>query len=458
MSQLNAFLSGRSIAAAVISVIFMILIYFIGFHTPRIAFEQFFLLYLAAFALFYMLWLNRQQWDFKMFLAVAIIVRLILLFSVPELSNDFYRFIWDGEMITRGINPYAHLPNELISQGPIYTDQYMRVLYHGMGELSQEHYSCYPVFNQLLFYIPATLFDSVQYNVIGLKVIVILADIGVIFIGKRLLKLVNLPEHNIWLYALNPFIILEFAGNVHFEGVMIFFLLLGIYYILIDKFIFGGIFFGLAIQIKLIPLMLIPFVFKYMKWKRSLGYTATVALVVLLLGQLMLNPKFFENFMVSIDLFTRSFEFNASIFYLIREYSFASVGYDEIAIYGPLLSKISIVGIVILAVVKAVKNELSIFSGMLFALMIYYSLATTVHPWYIAMILILSVFTRYKFGLIWSLLVMLSYSAYGNEPFKEDLLFITIEYSLLYLVMIYEIIRSTKKDDLGLQLKSFFSN
>lgn len=458
MSQSNSIFTGKSIVALLMSLAFLALIYFIGFRTPRTSFNQFILLYIAAFALFYMIWLNRQAWDFKMFLAIAIIARLILLFSVPELSNDFYRFIWDGELITRGVNPYAHLPNELISQGPFYTDQYMRLLYHGMGELSQEHYTCYPVFNQLLFYVPAAVFDSVQMNVIGLKLIVILADIGAIYIGRKLLQYLKLSEHQIWLYALNPFIILEFAGNVHFEGVMIFFLLLGIYYLLLDKFIFGGLFFGLAIHIKLIPIMLIPFVFKKLKWKRSIGFVATTALVVLLLGQLMLNPKFMENFMVSIDLYTKNFEFNASIFYLFRSYSFSTVGYDEIALYGPLLSKIAAVGIFLLAFLKGIKEDRAIFTGMMFALVIYYALATTVHPWYISMILILSIFTQYKFGLVWSLLIMLSYSAYGNDTFNENLLFITIEYSLLYLIMIYEIFRLTSRKDFALQIKSFFSN
>jgi hypothetical protein len=458
MSKITSFFNGKSILAVGLSIVFMLVIYMIGFQTPRTSFNQFILLYIAGFTTFSILWLNRQNWDFKTFLALAIIVRLLLLFAVPELSNDFFRFIWDGELITRGINPYAHLPNELISQGPFYTDQYMRVLYHGMGELSQEHYSCYPVFNQILFYLPASMFDSVQYNVIGLKVIIILADIGAIYIGRKILKLLALPEHKIWLYALNPFIILEFSANLHFEGVMIFFMLLGIYYALIDRFILGGIFFALAIHIKLIPLLLIPFLYKQLKWKRSLGFTAMVGVVVLLLGQLMLTPTFFNNFMVSIDLYTKNFEFNASIFYLLREYSFATVGYDEIATFGPLLSKVALVGIVLLAVFKSVNNKVSVFSGMMFALVIYYGFATTVHPWYISMILVLSIFTKYKFGLIWSLLVMLSYVAYANPAFEESMLLIAVEYSLLSLVLIFEIVKYTSKKDIGLQIKSFFTN
>ena len=350
-----------NILAIVLCLVICVLTYLIGYETPRENFNQFIFLYILSFGVFYFLWLNKQEWKFWHFLILAIAVRLLLLFAVPELSNDFYRFIWDGELITRGVNPYAHTPNDLISQGPFYNEQYMRILFHGMGELSADHYSCYPVFNQLLFYLPASMSDSIETNVIVLKLIIILADIGAIFIGVKILELLNKSKHLIWLYALNPFIIFEFTGNLHFEGVMIFFMLLGIYYVLLDKWLFGALFFGIAIHVKLIPLLLIPFLFKKMKWRRSIGFTALTLAVVLMLGALMLTPALFKNFMTSIDLYLTNFEFNGSIFYLTREYSFASKGYDDIAYYGPLLSKIAIVCIGLLAVLKSFKNDQSIF-------------------------------------------------------------------------------------------------
>ena len=67
--------------------------------------------------------------------------------------------------------------------------------------------------------------------------------------------LLKKEEHLIWLYALNPFIILEFSGNVHFEGVMIFFILLALYYLLKNQWIASAAFLGVAVQVKLIPLI-----------------------------------------------------------------------------------------------------------------------------------------------------------------------------------------------------------
>ena len=443
------------IFAIIMSTLFLLSIYWIGYELPRENFEGLMLTYLSGFAFFYMLYLNRQQWKFHHFLIIAVAARLILLFAVPELSNDFYRFIWDGELMTRGVNPYAHTPNDLISQAPFYNDQYMRILFHGMGELSQANYSCYPVVNQLFFLIPTAIFESIQANVIAFKVIIILADIGIILIGKRLLVKLGKSPQLIWLFALNPFIILEFTGNLHFEGVMIFFLLLGLHYILKENWLLAGLFFAIAIQVKLIPLILIPFVFKKLQLRQSIGFTAMTALIVLLIGSLLLNEQLFQNFWVTIQLYTQSFEFNASLFYMMREISFARVGYDEIATFGPLFSYIAMVGIILLAIFKRYKNPASIFTGMLFALTIYYAFATVVHPWYISMLLILSIFTNYKFTLVWSLLVMLSYAAYSNPQFEENLWLVGFEYLMVFAIMFYEIWKNTDKSDFGIQLNRF---
>ena len=443
--------------AAIVGAVYLLLIYFIGYQTPRESFNQFIALYLAAFLAFYVLWLNRQEWNFKTFLVFAVMLRLLLLLAVPELSNDFYRFIWDGELMTKGVSPYAHVPNDLVSQDMFYSSQYMKMLWRGMGDLSQANYSCYPVFNQFLFAIPAGLFESIQGNVISLKVIMILGDLGAIYFGKKILDHLQKPTHLIWLYALNPFVILEFTGNLHFEGVMICFILGAIFYVLKNKWVPAALFFALAIQVKLIPLILLPFLFKKLKWRKSLGFSALTAFVVLGLGMLMINAQFYANINSSLDLYFKSFEFNASIFNLIREYRLMTLGYDNVALDGPLLAKIGFVIILLLAVLRAVRDDQQLFAGFMFAFVTYYLFATTVHPWYISLVLVFSIFTKYKLGLVWSMVVMLSYYAYSNPDFHENYVLIGIEYVLVVVVLLVEVIKNTKKVNFGVQLKEFFS-
>ena len=45
--------------------------------------------------------------------------RLVLFFAYPWLSEDFYRFIWDGFVIGENINPYEYTPSELINNEEI---------------------------------------------------------------------------------------------------------------------------------------------------------------------------------------------------------------------------------------------------------------------------------------------------------------------------------------------------
>ena len=153
-----------------------------------------------------------------------------------------------------------------------------------------------------------------------------------------------------------------------------------------------------------------------------------------------------------------SFEFNAGLFSLIKEIGIAVNGWDPVEYVGPILRNLGILSIILLAVFKKHTTDKDIIKGMLFAFVIYYSFATTVHPWYISLVLILSIFTKYKFGLVWSILVMFSYYAYSNEAFKENTTFLILEYSVLYFVLFVEIFKYTKRDNFGIQFKDFFSS
>jgi alpha-1,6-mannosyltransferase len=85
---------------------------------------------------------------------------------------------------------------------------------------------------------------------------------------------------------------------------------------------------------------------------------------------------------------------------------------------------------------------------MLFGISIYFLLATTVHPWYICTPLILSVFTRYKFPIVWSAAVILSYSAYGLNDFSENLWLVALEYTVVIGFAVWEIFQRTTEPKL----------
>jgi hypothetical protein len=85
---------------------------------------------------------------------------------------------------------------------------------------------------------------------------------------------------------------------------------------------------------------------------------------------------------------------------------------------------------------RAKAEKLPLF--MLFAICIYYLFSTTVHPWYLGVPLLLSVFTRYRFMQVWSFTVLLSYWGYSQMVYQEQLSLMALEYGVVLLYFLAE--------------------
>lgn len=416
-----------------------------GYFTEREQFYQFIGFYSVAFIAFILFYnAQKEKISFSSILSLSVVLRLLLLFSIPDLSNDFYRFIWDGRLINLGFNPYLSLPNEFIN-----TDNFLLLgkdaneLYSGQGNLSIGNYTCYPPINQFFFYIAAFISpQSIFGSIIILRIFMILADVGTIFIGRKILRKLNLPVSNIILFALNPLIILELTGNLHFEGITIFFLMLAIYSLFNAKIIKSAVWIAFSISVKLIPLIFIPLFLKKLGQLNLIRYLIYSGVVSILLFLPFLSSGLIDNFMSSIDLYFRKFEFNASFYYIIRWIGFELKGWNIIQKVGPILGLAIFIIVLLFAIIPKNQNPQRLMVSMLFTITIYYLLSTTVHPWYIAIPLVISVFTQYRFVVVWSLVVMLSYSAYGNEVFQENYWLIFIEYSVVFNFLIFELYKS----------------
>ena len=427
------------------SVLVLIPVLIIAYFLTRETFLPFITLYGLAFAGFVMLYQQASLDDnIRFYVRLSWVIRILLLFAVPGLSNDFYRFIWDGRMSFLGLNPYMVLPADFFEQGTLQqVGKDAQELYAGMGSLSPHNYTCYPPLNQLFFFLPAALFpQNIIMHMILLRVIIMGADFGVIFWGRKILRKMHLPESRILLYALNPFILLELTANLHFEGVMIFFLLLAFWFLLQQKNYRSALFFALSVSIKLIPLLLLPLLLKRLGQKEMLKYGVLVLLISLFLFIPFLSPGFIGNFMSGIDLYFRKFEFNASIFYIIRWVGFQTYGWNIIQKAGPVLGLVVFAFVLIMAVLRKNQYLPQLFVSMIFALTGYYLLSTTIHPWYLAFPLLLSIFTPYRFIVVWTAMVMLSYLAYSLPVFHEKTWVLGLEYGVVLGFMLGELLPS----------------
>jgi len=401
-------------------------------------------LYTALFILFYFL-LRTVKNNFKFLVIIAFLFRLIFLLSIPNLSQDFYRFIWDGRLILQGISPYSYTPDFLISSLDFTLSQ-GNELHSKMGALSANHYSNYTPLNQIYFIIAGLISGkSILGSVIILRVFIIIADFGTLFFGQKLLKKLNIPVHNIFWYILNPFIIIELTGNLHFEGIMIFFLVWSLWLLHQGKWMKSALMMALSVSMKLLPLLFLPLLYKYLGFKKSLFYSSIVGIFSISLFAPFYSSQFFLNYSETISLYFQKFEFNASIYYVIREISFVFRGFNEIAIIGKIMPLIVFLIILILAFKGKNKSTVQVISTMLIGISIYFFLSTTVHPWYLATLVLLSVFTNYKFPIVWSFVIVLSYLAYSNNAFLEKNWVIVLEYSIVYGVFLWEVFTNKNK-------------
>ena len=417
-------------------------------------------LYTVLFILFYII-IRVFKHNIKTLTYLAFIFRAIFIFATPNLSQDFYRFIWDGRIILEGINPYLYTVTSFINHGEFPVNQ-AQELYNGMGLLNASHFSNYPPVNQLCFVI-ANLFSS--KNILGaaivMRILIISADFGTLYFGKKLLTQLNLPIYSIFWYILNPFIIIELTGNLHFEGVMIFFLIWSLYLLHLNKWQWAAVIFALSVSVKLIPLIFLPLFFnwfliktpihknKLKKWipkrkdtiKLALFYLIIIGITLLLFTPFFASG-FINNYSETVALWFTNFQFNASLFSIAKAIGYSFRGRNEIVIIGKITTLIVFLFVLIIAFYKKQKNTTQLITSMLLVLSFYFFTATTVHPWYVATLLMLSVFTKYKFPLIWSFVIILSYLAYINinkADKSENLLIIAIEYTVVYSVFIWEV-------------------
>ena len=366
----------------------------------------------------------------RYWIGLGIALRLLLVFAFPQLSDDVYRFIWDGRLVAAGHNPFAHLPAYYLEPGQG-VEGLGQALFNRLN--SPDYHTIYPPVAQGVFTLAAWISPTSWYGAaVVMKVTLFLAELGSALLLYRLLLTFRLPTRRLLYYWLNPLILVEIVGNLHFEGVMVCFLLWSLYLLTRSNYAGAAGAISLAIASKLLPLMLLPFLLKRLWGRPFWTFFGGVGVVTgLLFVPLLLGSGFLEGFGGSLDLYFRKFEFNASVYYLLRAYGFYDVGYNQIARFGPLLARVAAGVILIVALADDRTDWRSLPGRWLAAFVIYLLCATTVHPWYLAVPIVLCVFTPWRFPLLWSFLIMLTYTSYVTDPYRENLLLVGVEYGLV---------------------------
>jgi len=425
---------------------------YIGYFTARSEFYALILILAFTFTATYFI-IQKSQFSFRQLLLLALVYRLVLLFTVPNLSQDFYRFYWDGQLLLEGLNPYLNTVNHYFSENLQRHIAQAELLREGMGDLSAGNYSNYPPFSQFI-YAAATWLSpkSIPGFIIALRLILMGFDILFMALAKKLLTALQLNPKLLFWYSLNPLCIIEITGNLHLEGVMIALFITAIYALIKQKYALCGVVLSLSVGTKLLSLVALPLILVFI-WRNTESSKKYPQILGLCLGFLatlslqfwpFLDSTFLGNFSQSIGLWFGKFEFNASIYYIVRWLGYQVYGYNIIQTYGLIMPLLTLL-IFALFIYNTKPSIPSILKHFLWMLCIYFLLSTTVHPWYILFPLALGVFTNYKFPLVWSFVVFLSYYAYKSDGFSESGYILCLEYGVLLGVIIYDLLEEKLK-------------
>lgn len=374
----------------------------------------------------------------------GILLRVWFLFTPVFLSEDTFRFLWDGLLLSEGLSPYSELPVH-VSLG---LDQGLeKELLHKMN--SPKYYSVYPPILQILFLVPVFFLKrglSIFWAISIWKGILILFELGILYIFSKRKK--EEGSVNFLKYWLHPLVLWEGIGNGHPEPILFFFLFLGILSLEKGKVLKGFLFYSTSILTKILPLLALPFLFFY--WCRRSAIRKVFLFLCagfLVFGSALLwflssetGEKILEeHWRKGIGVYFTLFEFHGGLYYLLKNlirhtwYPYST---------GIVLAILSIFTICFYSfkVSKIETNNKTVFLLTVWIHLcgIYYLFSSTVHPWYFLPILAASVFTKMIWPLVASSIWILSYSTYSSFPFYDRDWVLVLEYCLVYGTFFFE--------------------
>ncbi|MBN3519957.1 hypothetical protein JYB62_08070 [Algoriphagus lutimaris] len=417
-------------------------IYFLS-EIPRDSFGLVLLVYSCCFAALLLIY---RSSNFKIHwlgvFTAGLFLRLLLFNSTPQWSEDYARFLWDGELIRIHQNPYLETPSDWIATHAQDSTSFLDSLFGLMN--SPNYYSVYPPSNQLLFFGASYLSkQNVSNGIIWLRMLLILSEVGVFILLWKLLR----GDSKLILYWLNPFVILELSGNLHFEGLVLLALLLSLWAFKKQQFFASGSFWSLAVGLKILPLMLLPSFLGIKTVRKSAGFWVGGIIVFGICFLPLVIDNSWKSLQTSLLLYQGKFEFNASVYYLLREVGFWIKGYNTIATLTKILSGITFLGIIYISWKKKTESMTQLAEMWVLIYLVYLLLQPIIHPWYIIPAFGLSLLTQMKSMVFWTFSAILSYHAYSQVDFIENPWILFLEYLIVGIGLAWDF----KKDNFNLK-------
>jgi alpha-1,6-mannosyltransferase len=203
-------------------------------------------------------------------LIFAVLFRLSLLFAPPYLSDDIYRYIWDGRVQAAGINPYRYAPTDPALEHLRDDKIYPRINHNYAPTI-------YPPAAEAIWFATTRVSESVTW----MKITMIAFEGIAIWALMQLLALIGLPRQRILLYSWHPLTVWEFAGSGHLDAIAIAFISIALLARYRKAQATAGLTLAGAALVKLFPAVLLPALYKRRDWKMPVVFALTIVLAYL---------------------------------------------------------------------------------------------------------------------------------------------------------------------------------
>jgi hypothetical protein len=384
--------------------IYLIFLGYVARTIDRTHIELVLVCFSVSFVLYFLIfsYINKKSSNLIFYLAIAL--RLVVLFVYPALSDDYFRFLWDGYLVSLGENPFAFTPLDWMHKHPN-LDQDITFIYEHLN--SKNYYSVYSILLQMIFTLPWVFgITKLIYQIALLQGILFLFELGSLWF----LKNAKLKPTIFWLYAGNPIIILESVSQIHPEAIICFLLIVMLYLIRKKAIIFSNIIFACIFQVKLNFLFLLPAFVVYTKSRNliSLGISVVVSILALSFSVFFNLSSQLKN---GLGLFFHSFRFHSlfeQVFYL---------GLNLFPAYQYLSGTLSMIVGALFYIYMILKFDLCEEVKILLGLLLILVVSPVLHSWYILPFFGLAIYTGYhvKLAVILSIFSALSYLLYGTQ-------------------------------------------
>jgi alpha-1,6-mannosyltransferase len=249
-------------------------------------------------------WLSLRTKDSRAFLLLglifAVIFRLSIIFAPPYLSDDIYRYIWDGRVQSAAINPYRYIPADE-SLAKLRDDK----IYPNINRRDYAR-TMYPPVAEVAFFLITRFSESVT----GMKAAMVAFEAIAVWAIIQLLASFGFARQRVLIYAWHPLVVWEFAGSGHLDAMAIAFIALALLARRKRSDTLTGFLLACATCVKLFPAVLFPTLYRRWSWKMPLAFVGTILVTYLpylsvgLLGVLGFLPGYAnERGMVSGDQF-----------------------------------------------------------------------------------------------------------------------------------------------------------